>query len=78
MEHLNASSRKLLQSNAMDVIYLLYSGYQYFFKPLRFQLPDKEKDPDWYKSMLKNFTANEAKEKPKLPTVLKKASVYEK
>ena len=44
----------------------------------RFQLAEKEKDRDWYKSMLKNFTAVEAKEKPKLPTVLKKASVYEK
>lgn len=44
----------------------------------RFQLAEKEKDRDWYKSMLKNFTAVEAREKPKLPTVLKKASVYEK
>ena len=43
------------------------------------QLTDKDKDRDWYKSMLKNFhSVEESTEKPKLPTVLKKASVYEK
>ncbi|XP_063691438.1 histone-lysine N-methyltransferase, H3 lysine-79 specific-like isoform X9 [Bolinopsis microptera] len=40
-------------------------------------LPLKEKNPDWYKSMLKNFTSAEQTENQKVPVVLKKASVYE-